>query len=136
MPPWACQDFLPDIFGKKSSAMIEEGLVDSSSLPKFDARLQNCKEAWLNRENLHGCSTQSSFFDQFCLNYADIFCHNTLKCLRRNVGLGDQPDIFTTNASESLNAALKKKVNYKEMEWPQFNEVVKELISAQRDEVI
>ena len=43
------------------------------------------------------------------------------------------PDIFTTNASESLNAALKKKVNYKETEWPQFNEAVKELILAQRD---
>lgn len=76
---------------------------------------------------------QTSFF---CLNYADIFCHTTLKCLRRNVGLGEPPDIFTTNASERLNVALKRRVNYNEMEWPQFNEVVKELISAQRDEVI
>ena len=69
-------------------------------------------------------------------NYADIFRHNTLKFLRRDVGLGNPPDIFTTNASESLNAALKKKVNYKETEWPQFNEAVKQLILAQRDEVI
>ena len=65
MPPWVCQDFLSDIFGKKSSAMIEEELVDSSSLPEFDAHLQNCKEAWLNRENLYGCSTQSSFLTNF-----------------------------------------------------------------------
>ena len=136
MPPSVCQDFLSDIFGKKSSAVIEEGLVDSSSVSEFDARLQNCKEVWLNREKLHGRSSQASFFDQFCLNYADIFRHTTLKFLRRDVGLGDPPDIFTTNASESLNAALKKKVNYKETEWPQFNEAVKELILAQRDEVI
>jgi len=88
-----------------------------------------------NREKAYEClrQTSSSFFDQFSLHYADIFRHTTLKCLRGDV---DPPEIFTTNASESLNAALKKKVNYKETEWPQFNEAVKELISAQRDEVI
>ena len=102
MPPSVCQDFLSDIFGKKSSVAIEEGLVDSSSVAEFDDRLQNCKEAWVKRENLHGNSRQTSFFDQFSLNYADIFRHTTLKCLRRDVGLGDPPDIFTTNASESL----------------------------------
>lgn len=123
---------------KKSSVVIEEGLVDSSSIAEFDAHLQNCKEVWLNREKLHGRlnQTSSSFFDQFSLNYADIIRHTTLKSLRKEVGLGDPPNIFTTNASESLNAALKKKLNYKEMEWPQFNEAVKELISAQRDDVI
>ena len=138
MPPSVCQEFISDIFGKKSNAMTEEGLVDSSSIAEFDARLQSCKETWLNREKAYGClrQTSSSFFDQFSLHYADIFRHTTLKCLRRDVGLGDPPEIFTTNASESLNAALKKKVNYKETEWPQFNEAVKELISAQRDEVI
>ena len=47
--------------------------------------------------------------------------------------MGDPADIFITNASESLNAALKKKVNYKETERLQFNEAVKELILAQRD---
>lgn len=78
--------------------------------------MQNCKEAWLNRERLHGHLSQTSFFDQLSLHYADIIRHTTLKCIRRDVGLGDPPDIFTTNASESLNAALKKKVNYKEME--------------------
>ena len=45
MPPSACQDFLSDIFGKKSSVAIEEGLVDSSSVAEFDDHLQNCKEA-------------------------------------------------------------------------------------------
>ena len=100
--------------------------------------MQSCKETWLNREKAYEClrQTSSSFFDQFSLHYADIFRNTTLKCLRRDVELGDPPEVFMTNASESLNAALKKKVNYKETEWPQFNEAVKELISAQRDEVI
>ena len=50
---------------------------------------------------------------QFSLNYTDIFCHTTLKCLRRDVGLGNPPNIFTINASESLNAAMKKKITTK-----------------------
>ena len=35
-----------------------------------------------------------------------------------------------------LVKVFEKKVNYKEMEWPRFNEAVKEFISAQRDKVI
>ena len=45
-------------------------------------------------------------FDQFSLNYAEIFHYTTRKYLRSDIGLGDPPDIFTTNANESLNAAL------------------------------
>ena len=69
--------------------MTEEGMVDSSSIAEFDARLQSCKETWLNREKAYEClsQTSSSFFDQFSLHYADIFRHTTLKCLRRDVGL-------------------------------------------------
>ena len=65
MPPSVCQDFLSDIFGKKSSAVIEEGLVDYSSVSEFDAHLQNCKEVWLNREKLHGHSSQASLLTTF-----------------------------------------------------------------------
>ena len=31
---------------------------------------------------------------------------------------------------------LKSKVNYKQHEWPQFNEQLKQLVEGQRDEVI
>ena len=55
--------------------------------------------------------------------------------LRESVGLGCPPKIFTTNASESINAMMKWKVNYKESEWPQFSEV-KELVKQQREEII
>ena len=92
MPPSVCQEFLSDIFGKKSSDVIEEGLVDYSSVSEFDAHLQNCKEVWLNREKLHGHSSKASFIDHFCLNYADIFRHTTLKFLKRGVGLGKPPE--------------------------------------------
>ena len=54
---------------------------------------------------------------------------------REAAGLAS-PTIFTTNPSESLNAALKKKVDYKQHEWPKFNEHLKQLVEGQRDEVI
>lgn len=58
------------------------------------------------------------------------------KDLREAVGLGSPPAIFTTNSSESVNAVLKKKVDYKQHEWPRFNEHLKEVVEGQRDEVI
>ena len=39
-------------------------------------------------------------------------CNNMRKDLREKAGLGSPPCIFTTNASESINAVLKRKVNY------------------------
>lgn len=38
------------------------------------------------------------------------------KDLREEAGLGSPPQPFTTNASESLNAMMKRKVDYKESE--------------------
>ena len=35
-----------------------------------------------------------------------------------------------------MNQLLKSKVNYKQHEWPQFNEQLKQLVEGQRDEVI
>jgi len=39
-------------------------------------------------------------------------------------------------SGESLNATIKRKVNFKESEWPQYNESMRELVLSQRDEVI
>ena len=58
------------------------------------------------------------------------------KDLREAAGLSSPPTIFTTNPSESINAVLKKKVDYKRHEWPKFNEHLKQLIEGQREEVI
>ena len=127
MPPSEYHDFISDIFG-----VLWKRNGWFSSVTEFHSCLQSCKEIWLGCL----CQTSPSFFDQFSLHYADIFRHTTLKCLRRDTGSGDPLEIFTTNVSESLNAVSKKNVSTKEIEWPQFNEAVKELISAQRVEVI
>ena len=59
-----------------------------------------------------------------------------LKSTRTAAGLGYPPEIFTTNSSESLNATIKQKVNYKESEWPEFNESMRQLVMSQRDKVL
>ena len=60
-----------------------------------------------------------------------------MRCdVREAVGLGCPPSCFTTNSSESLNASIKQKVDYKQHEWPQFNKLIREFVMAQRDEVI
>lgn len=58
------------------------------------------------------------------------------KDLRENVGLGSPPSIFTTNASESINAAIKRKVDFKESDWPEFNKKMKRFVETQREEVM
>ena len=58
-----------------------------------------------------------------------------LKFTRRDTGLGDSPPPFTTNASESVNALLKRKVDYKKNELPSFLEKLKEVIDDQEREL-
>ena len=49
-----------------------------------------------------------------------------LQSTRRDAGLGDPPEPFTTNASESMNALLKNKVEYKRSELPELKEAINE----------
>ena len=44
--------------------------------------------------------------------------------------------MFTTNASESINAVLKRKVCFKESQLPDFIRLAKELVNEQREEVV
>ena len=62
--------------------------------------------------------------------------HGLLRSQRLKAGLGDPPTAFTTNASESINAVLKNKVNYKKSELPVFIDKLKEAINEQDEEVL
>lgn len=55
-------------------------------------------------------------------------------CSRQRAGLGDPPS-FTTNASESMNALLKNKVDYKKNELPALLDKLKEVIDEQEREL-
>ena len=130
------QEFLADIFGKHCGTTYQEGLVDSNNQEDFESRLENCRSAWIAREARYQREGQITFYAYFCTYYASIISHTMLKDLRVAVGLGCPPRIYTTNASESVNAVIKRKVQYKETEWPDFNNHLKEIVDRQREDVI
>ena len=130
------QEYLADIFGKTCGNTYQEGLVDSKDAEDFNDRLEACKETWRKRESLSPNSNHSSFFEYFSQYYAQVICHSMLKDVRTAAGLGYPPSKFSTNASESINAVMKRKVDYKETSWPEFNDSMKELVQQQRDEVL
>jgi hypothetical protein len=128
------QEFLADIFGKQCGNTFQEGLIDSKNAVDFHHRLKACKVLWEERDAI--LDDAPSFFDYFNHHYATIISNTMLKDVRTAAGLGSPPSKFTTNASESLNAVIKRKVDYSETQWSLFNDRMKELVFEQRDEVI
>ena len=49
--------------------------------------------------------------------------------------MGCPPEPFSTNVSESINAMLKRKHDYKRSELPAFIDKIKELVNEQQKEL-
>lgn len=130
------QEFLDDIFGKTLGNSYQEGLVDCDSAEDLDKCLSQLKSIWDSRESAHSSNNESLFYAFFSKYQSDVIKHHMRKDLREAAGLGSPPSIFTTNGSESINAAIKRKVDHKESDWPQFNEHIKNLVNSQHEEVI
>ena len=130
------QEFLDDIFGKQIRNSYQEGLVDCCSVDDLDRCLNQLKSTWDSRESAHLSNTEPSFYAFFCKYQSDVIKYHMRRDLRDAVGLGLPPSIFTINGSESINAAIKRKVDHKESDWPQFNEHIKSLVNSQHEEVI
>ena len=84
-------------------------------------RLASLKDHWngsevSNRRSLQGSMIQPEFYDWFCEYKAEDMSNTMIKSVRNAAGLslsdGSTKQCYT-NASESLNQMLKKKVNYK-----------------------
>ena len=58
-----------------------------------------------------------------------------LKPVRQEAGLGLPPSTFTLNTCESINAVLKRKVDFKKNELPTFVTHLKQLAEEQEREV-
>lgn len=58
-----------------------------------------------------------------------------LQCKRQRAGLGHPPSQFTTNASESVNALLKNKMDYKKHDLTVFLDKFKEVFNKQEREL-
>ena len=96
--------------------------------------LCSCEEKWNEIDRNYLPSAKNlSFYPYFCKYYKDVLKFNMRRDVRESAGLGSPPVYFTTNAAEST---LKRKVDYKESEWPEFIKIVKDLVESQRQEVI
>ena len=119
LPESVVNEIVDDVFGKQVGSTYYEGLVDARSEEILYQKLEEKKLSWEQLESEHpGCST--GFYDWFCRHQCDPIVSGMLRNVREDAGLGVPPAPFTTNASESLNAVLKRKVNYKKNELPEF----------------
>ena len=75
------------------------------------------------------------FFDWFVQHKVEMITSGMLQPTREDAGLGFPQASFTTNACESLNAMLKREVNYKKNELPAFVDHFKSLIDEQEREL-
>ena len=126
-PVESCSQILDNIFGKQRGDTMYEGLIDSQDSSSFDIKLNTIKEKWRNHDPLKS--------DRFCnwfVRYESVVMKETmLKPIRQAAGLGNPPEQFSTNASESVNAVLKAKVDYKRSELPSFIRKFEELVKDQ-----
>ena len=134
VPSSLSQQILDDIFGKRMGGTLVEGIVDASDDSDFQSKLENCLQSWRSFEVTSTCNLQK-FIDYLVDNKASVIHDTMLRPIRVECGLGCPPDIFTTNASESMNALLKRKLDYKQSELPEFINKVKEVITEQQREV-
>ena len=88
--------------------MYLERLTDAVSCEDFDSKLALAKSTWESRE-LSEPSCTPGFFEKY---KADVFKCSVIRPVCEEARLGNQPEVFTTNASESLNAMIKSKINY------------------------
>ena len=121
-----------DIFGKQVGSCHFEGLVDAKSDAEFEKGVDMLTRKW---NDLPDQGSVQRFVAWFVTYKRDAIQHGLLCSQRQKAGLGDPPTAFTTNASESINAVLKSKVNYKKSELPLFIDKLKEAIKEQDEEV-
>lgn len=90
----------------------------------FYQKLEDLWKEWEALEEKSGC--HGNFYDWFHKYKVDSIVSGMLRPIREDAGLGVPPSTFTTNASESLNALLKRKVDFKRSELTVFIEYLKQ----------
>lgn len=129
------QVVLGDIFGKKVNLQQIEGLIDSCDETQFEG-LEALSEKWKTYDMPDSIHKPLHAFGVWFKQYkGNLLKKKMLKPVRTKAGLGSQPLQFTTNASESMNAVLKRKVEYKKSELPEFLEELRKVIDEQEHEL-
>ena len=120
------KQILNDIFGSVNEATQFPGLVDSCDSTEFSEKFKNLKPKW---------ELICPAFVKWFLKYeVEMICSCMTSSVRTQAGLGKPPKRFTTNANESFNSILKRRVDFKRSEWPRFNKVMKDLAEEQQAE--
>ena len=125
---------LDDIFGKSLGSHRTEGLVDAINEAMFDNLLDVMSKKWTMQDSSEN-GPSHTFTRWFKWYKCDVIIKSLLRPVREQAGLGCPPEHFTTNASESVNALLKNKVDHKRSELPDFLKKLKEVISKQDEEL-
>ena len=135
-PPSVSQEFISDVLVNILEGHMKKVLLVLQILLSLILILLTVKMYGIQGKSNIKVQVKYRFFKLFVRHCGDVVHHTMLKDVRLGVSLGFPPSIFTTIAIESLNAALKKKVDHKESEWPQINETMKEYVKGQWEEVI
>jgi hypothetical protein len=98
--------YLRVMYGYAVDGVYHEGLVDADDSAAFDGLLASLEQEWNSREE----SQSPRFFPWFSENIATYMQVNMLTPERSRNGVTGK---FTTNGSESINAMIKRKVEYK-----------------------
>jgi hypothetical protein len=135
--PTYIKKYMLDIFGyTDKEGTHQKGLVDCHGELEFHNQLSLIKDSWDKRESeACGKISQEPFHTWFVKNKANDFIEGALQDSRELAGLGCPPVPYYTNANESLNRAIKNKVNFTKQQWPIFNDKMKEFIDQQQREV-
>lgn len=135
-PSSVSEEFVDDVFGKHVGNTFQEGIVDSSSVDEVEECLNVLEPVWDSRESVYAPDSGPRFHSFFCRYQADVMKYHMRKGLREAAALGSPPAKFTTNSSESMNAAIKHYVNCKESKWPKFDDDMKQLVGFQHEQII
>lgn len=125
---------MDEIFGARKGTVYLEGLIDAESCMDFDDKLASLKSLWEERESSDNACTPG-FFEWFQKNKVDVLKSSVIHPVRIKAGLGNPPEQFTTNASESLNAVIKSKVDYERSSLNRFIDKMKCLVDDQQKEI-
>jgi len=95
------------------------------------------QERWNNLELCGKQATSSQlmnhepeFYDWFISEESCVVRNHMIQSVRKNAKLGDPPEKFFTNASESINNVLKLKVDRKSQSLNQFVDHAQQLVTA------
>lgn len=133
VPESAKATIISDIFGRQVGDCHFEGLVDAKTDSEFEDGVSALTAKWKYLDDRQD-GPVGRFVSWFLTYKKDDIQRGLMWPVRQNAGLGDPPAVFTTNASESINAVLKSKVHYRKSELPVLIDKLREVIEEQDNE--